>query len=153
MMIIICIDRISWFMHIGSQRDFQAVIEKYATVLLVNFIIIGATLCGFTVLMLYYGVQIHFRLAAPMNNDLGQDRAIRLGALSRVNRVMFVLVLAYTLRLFTLCVIAYDFVNRTTIHQSFSIIGWFVAANWIPFLVPVRHLAKYSCVDIMLILY
>ncbi len=89
-------------------------------------------------MMLYYGVQIHYRLAAPLNNDLGRDRAVRLGALVRVNRVMFVLSAAYMLRLFTLSVIAYDFVNKTQVHQSFSIVGWFVVANWVPFLVPVR---------------
>ena len=109
--------------------------DRYAVVLLVDFLVIAVSMLLLLGWMLLYGLRIYTRLRV-MNPASSSDRTAAISALRRVNSVLLLLVVCATLRVFTLVVLMVDIIRHSHDQDDLGILLWFIFSNWIPTLVP-----------------
>lgn len=109
--------------------------DRYAVVLLVDFLVIAVSMLLLSGWMLLYGLRIYTRLRV-MNPASSADRTAAISALRRVNSVLLLLVVCATLRVFTLVILMVDIIRHSHDQDDLGILLWFIFSNWIPTLVP-----------------
>lgn len=118
---------------IVSCRNFNEMGDRFAVVLLVNFLVIALSMLLISGWMFLYGLRIYIRLRATSTST---DRSAAIIALRRVNLVLCVLVVCATLRVFTLVVLMVDIIRHSHDQGDLGILLWFIFSNWLPSLVP-----------------
>jgi hypothetical protein len=91
--------------------------------------------------LLVYGLHLKDILRAHLNSpwDLqsNEKNSINLNILIKINMVLSVCTVCYTLRVALLCIILGDTIQGTDVSDVFPSLVWFTISNWIPLLIPV----------------
>lgn len=111
-------------------------------VTLAHVFIATATMLPLSIWLFIYASKVHYGLSMYQTRQNAETRASRMRAIRRVLVVAMVFSLCYFMRGACVLMYAIDFFSGYSPTKHFSIMGWYLCSQWIPFVIPVHKLPR-----------
>lgn len=134
---------------VHHRNDLEGGFQSSAT--LAHAIIASFTFLALSAWMIVYGTRLYKNVFQTRGSEGGQQRVYkqnldpgaqreRSRTISRLLTVLFVFSVCYLIRGICVSLIAYDLItDHDVLSRQFTLLGWFLCSQWIPFGISVSH--------------